>query len=107
MLMFESKFLNLIQHGRSSREMKNLRGEWEIQTHLRHPNIIRMLESFETDNEIVICTEFMHSDLHKLLAREGSIGETRARKLSFDLVSALYYLHSHRILHRDLKPQVI
>lgn len=65
-----------------------------------------MLDSFETDNEIVICTEFVHSDLHKLLAKEGSIGEVRARKLSFDLVSALYYLHSHRILHRDLKPQV-
>lgn len=65
-----------------------------------------MLDSFETENEIVICTEFVHSDLHKLLAKEGSIGEVRARKLSFDLVSALYYLHSHRILHRDLKPQV-
>lgn len=65
-----------------------------------------MLDSFETDNEIVICTEFVHSDLHKLLAKEGSIGEIRARKLSYDLVSALYYLHSHRILHRDLKPQV-
>lgn len=66
-----------------------------------------MLDSFETENEIVICTEFVHSDLHKLLAKEGSIGEMRARKLSFDLVSALYYLHSHRILHRDLKPQNI
>ena len=65
-----------------------------------------MLESFETNNEIIICTEYVQSDLHKLLAKEGSIGEVRARKLSFDLVSALYYLHSHRILHRDLKPQV-
>lgn len=26
------------------------------------------------------------------------------QKLSYDLISALYYLHSHRILHRDLKP---
>ncbi|KAG4065174.1 hypothetical protein HA402_007571 [Bradysia odoriphaga] len=95
------------KHGRSSKEIKNLRGEWEIQAHLRHPNIIRMLDSFETNNEIVICTEFVHSDLHKLLAKEGSIGEVRARNLSFDLVSALYYLHSHRILHRDLKPQNI
>lgn len=65
-----------------------------------------MLDSFETANEIVICTEYVYSDLHKLLAKEGSIGEVRARKLTFDLVSALYYLHSHRILHRDLKPQV-
>lgn len=47
------------------------------------------------------------SDLHKLLAWEGSIGEQKTQKLTYDLVSALYYLHSHRILHRDLKPQNI
>lgn len=66
-----------------------------------------MLSSFETSNEIVVVTEYAQSDLHKLLAREGSIDERRVQRLTFDLVSALYYLHSHRILHRDLKPQNI
>lgn len=66
-----------------------------------------MLDSFETTEKIVVVTEYAPSDLHKLLAYEGSIGEERTQKLTFDLVSALYYLHSHRILHRDLKPQNI
>lgn len=66
-----------------------------------------MFNSFETDNEIVVVTEFAKLDLNTLLVQEGSLGEPRARKLTFDLVSALYYLHSHRILHRDLKPQNI
>lgn len=44
------------------------------------------------------------SDLHKWLAKVGSLGEAKTKKLSYDLISALYYLHSHRILHRDLKP---
>lgn len=87
--------------------MKGLRLEYEIQRKLRHPNIIQTIESFETDNEIVVVTEFAKGDLHKLLAREGSINEDRAQRLTFDLVSALYYLHSHRTLHRDLKPQNI
>ena len=39
-----------------------------------------------------------------MLAKVGSLGEQRTQKLSYDLISALYYLHSHRILHRDLKP---
>lgn len=38
------------------------------------------------------------------MCKNGALGPENARKISFDLISALYYLHSHRILHRDLKP---
>ncbi|XP_055524354.1 serine/threonine-protein kinase fused [Wyeomyia smithii] len=94
------------KRGRSARELKGLRGECEIQRNLQHPNIIRMLDSFETENEIVAVTEFAGTDLHSLL-RHGSLGEPETQRITHDLVSALYYLHSHRILHRDLKPQNI
>lgn len=66
-----------------------------------------MIHSFETNNKIIVVTEFAYSDLHKVLGKEGSLGEDRTQKISYDLLSALYYLHSHRILHRDLKPQNI
>lgn len=66
-----------------------------------------MFDSFETDNEIVVVTEHAYEDLHKFLGRHGSFDEKKTQILTFDLVSALYYLHSHRILHRDLKPQNI
>lgn len=95
-----------MQRGRSGRELKGLRGECEIQRNLQHPNIIRMLDSFETENEIIAVTEFAKTDLHSLL-RDGSLGEPKTQRITYDLVSALYYLHSHRILHRDLKPQNI
>lgn len=94
------------KRGRSGRELKGLRGECEIQRNLKHPNIIRMLDSFETNNEIIVVTEYAKTDLHSLL-RDGSLEEPRTQRITFNLVSALYYLHSHRILHRDLKPQNI
>ncbi|XP_058811585.1 serine/threonine-protein kinase fused isoform X2 [Topomyia yanbarensis] len=94
------------KRGRSGRDLKGLRGECEIQRNLQHPNIIRMLDSFETENEIIAVTEFARTDLHSLL-RDGSLGEPKTQNITYDLVSALYYLHSHRILHRDLKPQNI
>ncbi|XP_035902583.1 serine/threonine-protein kinase fused isoform X1 [Anopheles stephensi] len=94
------------KRSRSGRELKGLRGECEIQRNLKHPNIIRMLDSFETNNEIIVVTEYAKTDLHSLL-RDGSLEEPRTQRITFHLVSALYYLHSHRILHRDLKPQNI
>lgn len=85
--------------------MKNLRRECDIQGKLKHPNIVEMFESFETKNEIVVVTEFAQTDLHRFLIKNGTIEETKVQILAGHLVSALYYLHSHRILHRDLKPQ--
>nr|QBJ27802.1 serine/threonine-protein kinase [Locusta migratoria] len=95
------------KRGRPEKELRSLRQECEIQRHLNHPNIIRMLDSFETEDEIVVVTEYADKELSEILSKEGYLPEDRARKIACDLVSALYYLHSHRVLHRDLKPQNI
>ncbi|KAB0794350.1 hypothetical protein PPYR_11189 [Photinus pyralis] len=97
----------ITKRGKSLKEIKGLRQECEIQRGLHHPNIIQMLDSFETDNEIVVITEFAHKELTVVLSKEGYLPEERAQRIVWDLVSALYYLHSHRVLHRDLKPQNI
>ncbi|KAF5307943.1 hypothetical protein FQR65_LT06510 [Abscondita terminalis] len=97
----------ITKRGRSIKEIKGLRQECEIQRSLNHPNIIQMLDSFETENEIVVITEFAHRELTSVLSKEGYLSETRVQYIVWDLVSALYYLHSHRVLHRDLKPQNI
>ncbi|CAH1280049.1 unnamed protein product [Diabrotica balteata] len=95
------------KRGRSARELKGFRRECEIQRDLHHPNIIQMLDSFETENEIVVITEFAHKELTAILGRVGYLPEDKVQKIVWDLVSALYYLHSNRVLHRDLKPQNI
>ncbi|CAB3242027.1 unnamed protein product [Arctia plantaginis] len=91
--------------GRSLKDLKNLRQECDIQRQLKHPNIIRMIDSFDTESELVVVTEYAEKELHSILAKEGCLNEVQVKKITWDLVSALYYLHSHRVLHRDLKPQ--
>lgn len=90
----------MLQKGRSSKDLKNLRQECDIQRQLNHPNIIRMIDSFDTESELVVVTEYAEKELHSILAKEGCLNEENVKKITWDLVSALYYLHSHRVLHR-------
>jgi fused-like protein len=56
--------------------------------------------------QLVVATEYVESDLYKLL-EDGTLCEDKMRMVACQLLSALYYLHSDRILHRDIKPQNI
>ncbi|NXM70166.1 STK36 kinase, partial [Serilophus lunatus] len=93
--------------GRSEKELKNLQREIEIMRGLHHPNIIQLLDSFETDKEVVVVTDYAEGELFQILEDDGSLPEDQVQTIAAQLVSALYYLHSHRILHRDMKPQNI
>ncbi|KFQ26305.1 Serine/threonine-protein kinase 36, partial [Mesitornis unicolor] len=93
--------------GRSEKELKNLQQEIEIMRGLHHPNIIQMLDSFETNKEVVLVTDYAEGELFQILEDDGSLPEDQVQTIAAQLVSALYYLHSHRILHRDMKPQNI
>ncbi len=46
------------KHGKSEKDLRNLRQEIDIQRKLDHPNIIVLLDAFETQNEFCIVTEF-------------------------------------------------
>jgi len=91
--------------GKSPKDLKNLKKEIEIMSGLKHPNVIEMLDSFETDKEVVVVTELAEGELFQILEDDGKLSESQVNDITCQLLSALFYLHSHRILHRDMKPQ--
>uniref|UniRef100_A0A3Q3D5C4 non-specific serine/threonine protein kinase n=1 Tax=Hippocampus comes TaxID=109280 RepID=A0A3Q3D5C4_HIPCM len=93
--------------GRSNKELQSLKKEIEIMSNLQHPNIVKLYNSFETETEVVVVTEYAEGQLFQIIEDDGSLPESRVCEIACQLVSALYYLHSRRILHRDMKPQNI
>ena len=99
------KFISKI--GRSEKELLNLRKEIDIMRGLQHPNIISLLDSFDTENEVCVVTDFADGELFHILEDDQKLIEPVVHHIAHQLVSALWYLHSNRILHRDMKPQNI
>lgn len=75
----------------------------------QHPYIIRLLDIFENQDYIYIIMENLGGgDLFTYLEkRDFEISEERAKTLSHQMATALYYLHSFGVAHRDLKPENI
>ena len=48
----------ITKHGKNENDVRNLRQEIDILRKLRHPNIIEMLDAFETKTDFCVVTEF-------------------------------------------------
>mmetsp|Transcript_50991 Transcript_50991/g.42859 ORF Transcript_50991/g.42859 Transcript_50991/m.42859 type:complete len:84 (+) Transcript_50991:89-340(+) len=79
----------ITKKGRSDKDMNNLRQEISILKGLRHPNIILLLDSFETEHEFCLVTEFAHGELFEILEDDKNLPEKEVRKIAQQLVKSL------------------
>jgi len=89
---------------RSSADLAALRSEIEILRRLDHPNIIRMLDAYETPREFCLVMEFAPGELFRILQDDGKLPLEAVRSIAAQMCRALSYLHANRIIHRDMKP---
>ena len=79
--------------------------EISILRRLRHSNIIRLYEVFETSKQLNLVMEYTKSgDLFQLMKKTGRMHEQKAKEIFKQLLYALAHIHSRNILHRDIKP---
>lgn len=85
---------------------KQLRREIEIQSNLRHPNILRLYGYFHDEKRIFLMLEYAgKGELYKQLHRHGKFSEKRSAKYIAQMADALHYLHRKHVIHRDIKPE--
>lgn len=74
-----------------------------------HPNIVNLVDSFETDAHVYLVLEFCpRGDLYEAIrAGHGPLETEHVRRFMLELVDAVAYIHSKGIYHRDIKPENI
>lgn len=87
---------------------KQVRREIEIQSNLRHPNVLRLFGHFQDSKRIFLILEFAgRGELYKHLRKEHRFPEWKAAHYIAQMASALKYLHKKHVMHRDIKPENI
>ena len=87
-----------------SRAKQKLISEIKIHKSLHHPNIVAFEHYFEDSENVYLLIEICyHQTLNELLKRRKKLTELEVQCYSVQIIKALKYLHSHRVIHRDLK----
>ncbi|MBP9097556.1 MAG: serine/threonine protein kinase [Ferruginibacter sp.] len=82
------------------------KNEANIQASVNHPNIARLYEYTSCGNKLCIVMEYVEGDcLDVIRRRNGKLSSAETENIIRQIVSALAYLHSKEIMHRDIKPQ--
>ena len=85
---------------------ENLINEINILRAISHPQIVKLLEVYESPNSVFLVLEMLKGgELFTRLAEKNDYSEQDIKVILKKLLSALEYLHQRKLMHRDLKPE--
>ncbi|KAJ3442999.1 protein kinase [Anaeramoeba flamelloides] len=86
--------------------MSKVRREIAVQKLIKHPNVLRVYDVYETSEFLYIVLEYISGgELFDYIVKKGSLPRDEARVCFQEIVYAIEYCHSFCIAHRDLKPE--
>lgn len=89
-----------------SSNLEKIYREVQLMKLLDHPHIIKLYQVMETKDMLYIVTEFAkNGEMFDYLTSHGHLSEEEARRKFCQILSAVEYCHSRRIVHRDLKTE--
>jgi len=85
---------------------EKIRREVSLMKVFNHPNLLKLLDFFETETHIYLVLEYAaHGELLDYLLDVGVPPANLALKFFRQIIYGLDFLHTHSICHRDIKPE--
>ncbi|KAI5477985.1 serine/threonine-protein kinase HSL1,negative regulator of Swe1 kinase [Pseudohyphozyma bogoriensis] len=95
-------------HSTEKAEKANLTLEREIviMKLIEHPNVLRLMDVWETESELFLIMEYVPGgELFDYLVSKGKLHADEALHYFQQIISGVDYCHRYNICHRDLKPE--
>jgi serine/threonine protein kinase len=71
-----------------------------------HPQIPTLLDYFDVDGDLYLVEEYIPGVvLTQIIRQQRRFTEPEVENFLFHILRLLEYIHSHRLIHRDIKPQ--
>ncbi|SOV18036.1 protein kinase, putative [Plasmodium gaboni] len=87
------------------RKTENINNIYKIVISLDHPNIIKIIQYAESDYYVTIVSEFFSDiSLYDTVSFSAIYDEEKIRKIIYQIILIVNYLHSNNFLHKKLTP---
>ncbi|XP_021346107.1 death-associated protein kinase 1-like isoform X2 [Mizuhopecten yessoensis] len=94
--------------GRRGAKMEDIQREVNILSMIDHPNIIHLLEVYDTRTEVILVLELVSGgELFDYISEKDHLSEEEASTFIKQILEAVQHLHTKCIAHLDLKPENI
>ncbi|EAS03928.2 plant dual-specificity MAP kinase kinase family domain protein (macronuclear) [Tetrahymena thermophila SB210] len=92
----------------SEKDQNNAIQELKLLREMKHPNIVKFIESYKEKNKVIIIMEYCeYGDLSQLIKQKSAKGEQIEESIILQwfiqICSALSFIHSKKVIHRDIK----
>ena len=88
--------------------VNQFRKEERIAIEHHHRNLVNTFDAGEDNGTLYIVMEYVQGQtLKQIIAERGKLSLEETVDIALQICDALYYAHSHKLVHRDIKPQNI